>query len=271
MPQDSKLKIIIFSKNRPLQLDLCLRSFQKNCLDARIQDVTVLYKTDDEYKNAYETLKIENSWYGYQEETNFQQNVLDLLAGHEQVLFVCDDTIFYRPFNLIDPSKIIEKDNDMLGFSLRLGMNTDFCYPVQKPQVIPDISKIKKGVLKFCWQNKEWDYGYPIEVSSSLYLIKNIMKCLKDRTFTGPNSLEDCLVVSMRFFLEKPWLGMFENSVAFANPLNRIQNTHQNRFSELEKYKPEEMLRQYENGIRVDLNILKNLDIRGAHQVVELY
>ena len=271
MSLDSKLKIIIFSKNRPLQLDLCLRSFQKYCGDARIQDVTVLYKTDEEYKNSYETVKIENSWYGYQEETNFQQNVLDLLNGHEQVLFVCDDTIFYKPFNLIDPSKILEKDNDMLGFSLRLGENTDFCYPVQKTQAMPDISKIKKGILKFCWQGKEWDYSYPLEVSSSLYSVKTIMKCLKDRTFTGPNSLEDCLVISLRFFLEKPWLGMFSHSVAFANPLNRVQSNHENRFSELEKYNPVEMLRQYENGIRVNLDILNNLDIRGAHQVLELY
>jgi hypothetical protein len=265
------LKIIIFSKNRPLQLDLCLKTFQKFCGDARIQDVTVLYKIDPEYKNAYETLMIENSWYGYQEETNFQQNVLDLLMGHEQILFLCDDTIFYKTFNLIDPCKALEKDNDMLGFSFRLGENTNFCYPTEKPQAIPDVTKIKKNIVKYCWPGKEWDFGYPLEVSSSLFSIKTIMKCLKDRTFDGPNSLEDCLVVSMRFFLEKPWLGMFSNSVAFANPLNRIQDSHKNRFSELEKYNPTEMLRQYENGIRVDLNILKDIKINGAHQIVELY
>ena len=270
MTQDSRLKVVIFSKNRPLQLDLCLRSFQKFCGDARIQDVSVLYKADEGYQSSYETLKIENSVYGYLEETNFQQNVLDLLEGHEQVLFVTDDSIWVSRFNLIEPSKLLTKNSDMLGFSFRLGKNVTYCYSLNQNQLIPNYEVVKKDIIKYCWTSGELDFNYPLEISSSLFLTKIIQKCLKNSVFNNPNMLEDVLANSRRLFLERPWIMSYEQSVAFGNPLNDVAK-HGNRFSQKEKFSAEEMLTKYQNGFRVNLDILDGFVPVAPHQEFELY
>ena len=48
--------VLIVSKNRPLQLDLCLNGFYHFCEDAKKTDVIVVYDFDKEYEEAYKIL-----------------------------------------------------------------------------------------------------------------------------------------------------------------------------------------------------------------------
>jgi len=265
------LKIIVFSKDRPMQLDLFLKSFGKNCKDSRIADLSVLYQTSNEdFEEGYRQVAIENSQHSYIKESNFYQNTLNLIENHEQIIFATDDTIWISEFNLVEPSKILAKDNDMIGFSFRLGTNIQYCYSLNQPQSIPNFETVKKNIIRFCWTSGNLDFAYPLEISSSLFSLKNIKKCLNGKTFSNPNNLEDALASSLRLFLEKPFLGCYEQSVAFGNPLNDVAK-HGNRFSQKEKFSSEEMLTKYQNGFRVNLDILDGFVPVAPHQEFELY
>ena len=49
--------ILIFSKDRAMQLDSCLSSLFSTCIDAEKLDISVLYKASDIYSEAqYRTL-----------------------------------------------------------------------------------------------------------------------------------------------------------------------------------------------------------------------
>ena len=74
-----KVVAIIFSKNRALQLDLCLRTLQLHCADIhKISDVNVLYKADDHHKESYEILKREYPDVNFVEEVSFKQDLLEI-------------------------------------------------------------------------------------------------------------------------------------------------------------------------------------------------
>jgi len=47
------INILIFSKNRPMQLELLLRSMQDNLIDVDKYFVSVYHKTDEEFQDGY--------------------------------------------------------------------------------------------------------------------------------------------------------------------------------------------------------------------------
>ena len=53
---NDKVKMLIFSKNRAMQLDLCLNSFYRHCQDTELPIIDVLYTVDEEHKESYEIL-----------------------------------------------------------------------------------------------------------------------------------------------------------------------------------------------------------------------
>ena len=78
---------------------------------------------------------------------------------------------------------------DALGFSLRHGTNTSYCYPLRVDQELLTFSSIEHDFLLFDWTVAEHDFAYPLEVSSSVYRVKDITAVLQD-SFVNPNTLE---------------------------------------------------------------------------------
>ncbi|MBM4147173.1 MAG: glycosyltransferase, partial [Nitrospira sp.] len=141
--------VLIFSKDRPLQLDATLRSFLMNCADNASTRIIVFYTSTDPLNTRhYEELQKEYQKYQliyffqFLPEMEFKLQVLTILEQFNYVLFLSDDTIFIRNFNLKEAADSLKNNEDALGFSLRLGKNTTYCYPLDSEQRLPEFQVV---------------------------------------------------------------------------------------------------------------------------------
>ena len=263
-----KVVAIIFSKNRALQLDLCLRTLQLHCADIhKISDVNVLYKANGHHRESYEILKREYPDVIFVEEQSFKQDLLNIVHNKSGILFsIVDDTVFVEDFLLANIVSNLESNPDCLGFSLRLGFNTNFCFPYGKSQDIPATVKIENDVAnKYNWQSAQLDFGYPLELSSSLYRLEDINEILNDCKYSSPNSLEDSMV---RCHIHtKPYLLMYDKSVAFSNPINKVQLDHPNKSGDIDA---DVLLKYFMAGYRINDAPFNQYKNTGAHELVDI-
>ena len=218
---------VVFSKNRGMQLNLCLETIFRNCDDiAKKTDIYVLYKADEEYIPGYDILKNRYKQVIFVEEKDFKQDLLDIVSSKKHVLFFVDDNVVTGKFLFSDIEKGLENNPDVLGVSLRLGKNTTNCFSYNKEQNVPNMEK-SGYFMKFNWQKAELDFNYPIELSSSVFRVEDIIDILENCSYNSPNFLEQAM--SESYIKDKPYLLCYEKSVSFCFPINRVQDSHPNR------------------------------------------
>jgi len=266
---------LIFSKNRALQLDGTIRSFLLHCKDPELSEIRVLYTTTTPlHAKQYRQLKKEYRQYTFLKltsEKNFRSDVIALLALFDYVLFLTDDNILVRDFRLSDVIESLRKHPDTIGLSLRLGKNTIYCYPLDKEQSLPEFQSAGQDILKYNWTNAEYDFGYPLEVSSSLYRVEEILPFIAQLSFKNPNTLESLMAGQSAAFRNKmPYLLCFEQSVTFCAPVNMVQTMWTNRTSNKVEYSPENLAKLFDDGLRIDISAYNNFIPNACHQEVEL-
>ena len=267
--------VLIFSRNRALQLDATLRSFLLHCGDAQTTNVRVLYTTTDPmHHQQYEELIHEYKKYSFirfVREQDFRSNVLTILAPFKYVLFLVDDNLFVRNFSLRNIFSLLDTHTDAVACSLRLGRNTNFCYMFDSAQELPSFTPLHSGLLKYRWPDAQYDFGYPLEVSSSVFRVSEIYPVIAELEFTNPNTLESELArIAGQFAHRHPFLLCYDQSVTFCNPLNLVQTAWKNRSGRNPMYTAENLAAQFSHGYRVNVNSYTNFIPRAVHQEVEL-
>ena len=257
-----------------MQLDACLRSFVLQCGDYSNCHKQVIYKSSDsEHTSQYATLQTEHPDVEFTAEGDFHQDLHKALAGFEYVLFVVDDNTFVRPFSLASIVSALTSEKAALGFSLRLGRNITRCYPHNDaPQTIPEASQLGGGILLFRWTDATLDFGYPLEVSSSVFRVSQLLPLLQAPAhITHPNHLEECIDRGKSHFVAThPLLLCFEHSVAFCNPVNLVQHTHPNRVAHEPSYSILSLMERFDLGYRIDVGAFQGLTPDGCHQELPL-
>jgi hypothetical protein len=223
---------IVFSLNRAMQLDCTLRSFLMHCRDPEEVQLYIIYKArDSRNEQQYQQLMREYSGYSFihfAKQKDFRRDLLGLLLehatgrpignfyrallglgehlgligrhlftfnGHSYVMFLVDDNLFIGKFSLSQALEALEEHRDAIGFSLRLGANITYCYPLNKNQSIPAFAHLGKHMLKFNWTASDCDFGYPLEVSSSIYRLDELLPLLCSLPFENPNRLEERMAI----------------------------------------------------------------------------
>lgn len=266
--------ILFFSKDRPMQLDAALKSFLRHHKvhnDDGTKKVVLYTCSNERYEKAYENLMKNYSFVKFIKEGVFYQDVKNILANKRFVLFVVDDTIFVKDFNLYNMCEMLLLSNDTIGFSLRLGRNINYCYPTNQMQRLPDFRMFihDDSYLRFDWTRSEGDFGYPIDLSSSLYKLDIIKPIIDDIYFSNPNALEWELYMNILYTRHLPYLLSFQKSVAFSIPANKVQDVNNNRHGEKTEYDVLELLTRFENGDRIDISKFDNFIPNACHQEVE--
>lgn len=266
------LSVIVSSKDRALQLDATLRTFRWHCREAASVCINILYTTSNAYhQSQYETLMKEHPAVRFVREQHFKTDVLNLMTGAAYVLFVVDDCLFVRGFRLREVLEQLECLSDAIGFSLRLGRNTAYCYPYDQPQLLPEFEPVVSQVLRYAWSGADYDFGYPLEVSSSVYRSADLLALLQEKDFNNPNTLEAVMAdQAIRYVSQRPRLLCFEQSVAFCAPLNKVQNDYPNRSGKSADMSVEHLARLYAQGFRMDVASYDGFVPNGCHQEVEL-
>lgn len=189
----------------------------------------------------------------------------------QYILFLVDDNIFVRHFSLSDAINMLKKNRKMLGFSLRLGENTTWCYVHDKPQKLPVFDRLTDDIFQFDWSKSEHDFNYPLEVSSSIYRQEDILPITVGLSFDNPNILEERLSFHASIFGSSlPFLGCFQSSVTFCNPVNMVQSVIRNRSAEIFQYAIEALADRFDQGERICTEAYNGFTPSACHQEVEL-
>lgn len=265
-----KLLALIFSKDRAMQLQAAIESFLLHCTD--VAEMCVLYKATNElHQKQYEYLRGNFTNISFWEENDFKRQVLSIVSQFEYIVFLVDDNLFVRDFSMNEVITSLQANEDALGFSLRLGRNTNYCYPKNADQNLPEFKSAGEGILKYDWTEAEYDFGYPLEVSSSVYRARDILPLLNGLNYANPNTLEGGLVANAKgFACTKNQLLCYEQSAAFTNPINLVQAVTSNRAGNKEEYSSEELARLYEDDLAIDVKSYSGFVPNSCQQEVEL-
>ena len=270
-----RIIVIVFSKDRPMQLDAMLRSFMLHCLDFQRLSIRIIFKASNKlYGQAYQSLEMQYSPFAnitLIPENDFRRQVLHLLKSDEYVLWLVDDNIFFQSFKLIDFQQLLESNQDALGYSLRLGANTTYCYPLNKQQATPDFQHVSGTACKYRWSTAECDFGYPLEVSSSLYRTRDLLPLLESINFSNPNSLEEEMVArATNFRTTMPYLLCPIKSITFCNPINKVQTAAaENRSGCSALLSSESLLNDFMKGKRINVAAFDGFTPNACHQEIE--
>ncbi len=270
--------VFIFTRDRPMQLDACLRSLAENA--PQLAPATVLVRwTNDDYENGYRTLTAEHADCQYVFETDFARDVheiLPTLAAH--TLFLCDDSITYRPLP-VDPDDVFT--DDVISFSLRLGRNIRYCHPrdlhhglpksleERGPFLVWDWAEAPEGDV-FAWKGLEGDFGYPYSLDGIVHRAGQIADYLNGANFVNPNRMEGCVLAALRRDGLPPKLASYHESVQVGLPINQVNTEVKNRVGLDHPTPIDDLNDRYLDGERIDYDAMDFTDIFGPFQEMPL-
>lgn len=268
----SRLQVVFFSKDRPLQLDAALRSFAWSCEDPEATQVSVLYlATSPRMEALYRRLAAEQPGITFHHERGFRETLLSMLEAAPALGFVVDDALFVRRWSARNALNALARIPEAIGLSLRLGQNTDYCYPWDREQKVPPFVEAGPGLLAFDWTRADLDFSYPLELSSSIYRAEDVGPMLAEFRYRNPNELEEALHdARSRFEAVRPVLLCGEKSIAFCAPVNAVQQAFPNRRGNRSEHTPDALARAFEEGRRIDVEAFRGHVPRGCHEEVTL-
>jgi hypothetical protein len=235
-------------------------------------NIHILYTgSNDRHWQSYEKLKSEHPEAKFHIEKSFKQDLLWLIKGYKYVVFMVDDNICIKDFNVNEIVTLLESNPKSIGFSLRLGANCTECYSLNCKQEMPPSVKIKDNILMFSWVKAESDWGYPLEISSTVLKVEDVTNILIKQDCNNPNDLEwKMQAYNYWHSTRKPLLICYEESRCFSNVVNKVQNINQNRCGTNFEYSTDSLLTKYENGDRIRYCTFQNFINNACHQEVGL-
>ena len=257
------MNIIIFSKDRALQLELLLRSMKEYFIGLENYEVKVLYTYSNEnYRLGYEKLKKIHRDIFYKREKDFQKDVIEMLDQNKKYLmFLVDDIIFKEYF---DPSILKNMGGDFVCFSLRLNEKLDFCYAMDSGIGKKPVFTRSPGFLSFGWRGTEGYYCYPMSVDGHIFNTGEVYGLLTNLYYDSPNSLEGILNTDQAV---KDKVMCLSKSPVFNNPCNKVQTCINNLSGSIS---PVYLNGMFLDGYRIDLEPYRGFENISCHQEVDI-
>jgi len=271
---------IIFSKNRPLQLDLCVKSIKTNFLDCN--QIFVLEKYDDDYNKMLDVLSTEHQDINiFQQTSSIYHDCLDLCknAVNQYICLFTDDDIVYKNTNHIICDQILNH-KEFCTISLRLGLNT--IKREHLNEIIDDIPRIGFETpdyllipkTSYCY-GSYWSYSHSLD--GHIFRKADLIQIFDELSYLdkkyhfkqSPNELETQM---QRYWAVTPNIIVCQkNSTVVNSPNNRIQNTHlSNKAGSYFNYSPEKLSTLYKNGYRIQLSTLNFDNIDCPHKEIDI-
>jgi hypothetical protein len=281
---------IVFTKNRPLQLDAYLESLYKY-YSSMIAQSFVIYK-EDLFSDEYEQVFKKFSDCRIIRETDFHSDFMNILNGIDTgyILFGVDDVVFFDSVDFDVINEIFDKDeNDIFGFSLRFGDEIKG----NGKDIINETEVRGQAVYYLDWTKGQTpNTRYPFELCATIYktalvkdiiakamsgnalikklfspnsvLIKTLGKVTSMRStlklfgfFFNPNTLESWNCRWCRQHNDQyPKHIYFQKLCASAVQLNMVNATKRKVFDESDGYTIESLAQKYRQGYRLDIDYI---------------
>lgn len=257
------MKIIFFTKDRPMQYRAFLESFLYN---TQIKPVS---KDIDGFKNLPITTIISNT-NGYEDiieefkdivqfiddQGKFFNDILrDIINStySNYILFGCDDQIYNRTINLKNASNYLDANPDVIGHSFRLGINIPY---------FPNKYECKDSIAKWHWRYNQGDFNVPFELMATVYptwFCQSLLLSCQDN-IKCPNFYESfgCNFCT-RSELAASFMSCDDNTGAtFAQDINRCQDYFTNKIQTTQDLSCPTLLKLYKEGYRIDWMSMQN-------------
>jgi hypothetical protein len=269
------LNVIIFSKDRAMQLHLLLESI---LLNFNVEDykLNILYKaSNDEYNRGYNMIRDLYPQFLYKREENFKSDLMSFFNNSEYTVFLTDDDIIYKSLRLTkDELYNIFMLTEANCFSLRLGLNTVNCYTMQRLNKLENFNKhsffhdtdLIEPVISWKVKDGTNDYAYPMSVDGHIFkteYIKNLCEVLE---YTNPNLFEAFL---SNFGKPEMIMASYKNNKLVNSPINRVQDTFQNLSGMKYRYSSEDLNEMYLDGLILNFEKMNFNEITGCHQEIQ--
>lgn len=266
----NKLHFIIFSKNRPSQIDLLIRSIKK--MIKGNFSISVIYTYSNKiFLEGYRKLIELNKDIEFLSEKkgHLKSQILNVIKNSDSkyISLLVDDIVFINKFEIEQITKLLK---NLDTFSLRLGKNIKWSYANQKVQIQPNfIFNNKKKNNFLIWDSKkninlgDWSYMFSLDGNifhnTELFLITKLIR------FDTPNQYETQGNILASLLFRK--YGAFRISKLLNIPDNIVQNDYTNR-SEMNN--PEYHINKFmNNNILCLKNILANKKQISTHVKIE--
>lgn len=225
------------------------------------EPIYVLFNPSTEgFDQGYRHVTDEHPEVLFLRETDFPEQLRNLLRDQaEFVTFFCDDDVVVRPIPN-EPESALD-DQGVACLSLRLGRNTTTCYPMRQKQKVP-------SELIWEWRQAEGDFGYPMSLDGHVFRTAQLRPLVDRSAFVNPNQLESQLaVLATSTDWLPPMMECYPTSVICGVPVNRVNDTHPNRFGEVVSLNTTELNTRFLAGHRLSI---PNVVPDGAHMEINL-
>lgn len=256
---------IIFSKNRPLQLHCLLSSLRSN---SNLKQIKVLHKYDQDFLESLELVKQLHADVVFEEEENFENQVKTFLreSNNKFCVFFVDDIVVKDPVDFTIACSVLENNPDILCFSLRLGLNLNYCYPMSQIQTIPN-GIVNSQLFAWSWRGSNFDWGYPFSVDGHVFRRSELESWSSHLKFSNPNQFEAVLQQIPEIFAIPNGMACHVTSKIFNNPVNRVQEEFKNRNES--SVSATEFKDIFLSGKEIDFTKFRGFMNNGAHTPVE--
>lgn len=271
MTVNKNVKIVILSKDRPIQLYALLESLFANCIDHCLAKICVLVNVSEEFLKSYEEIEAVFSDYCefiYEKDFPTELSKQLMFDPKRFIMFLVDDIIFKKKFSLRECCSILESDDNYFSFSLRLGEGLNYCYPISSAQKEPTFRLTLDDVLVFKHWGQDGDWGYPMSLDGSIFKTSefNYIACsLPKGSFKSPNHFEGALASKSSSIKDKDII-CFPESVIVNIPDNRVQDEVKNKNQQNDHKR---FLTIWGDGLKIDISKLKGLKNNSCHFPVE--
>ncbi|MFK5985946.1 MAG: hypothetical protein QM479_11050 [Pseudomonadota bacterium] len=256
---------IVFSFNRPAQLDLFIRSYVKNYF--AYPKLKIIYKYSNSLaQQGYRMIKKKHPQHQYICENDSLANFKNLTIAAinpETILttFFVDDIVFINPFQGKNSTtvKLLIERGDICCASLRLHPGINYSYMASRPISPPGLDK------NFIWNiPKKCSYwSYPMSVDGHIFKTADILKVLYKINFNTPTRLEYQLSVNP---LKYNKMICFDKAIIINIPANKVQSTYAaNRSQDVSI----DLLNEnFISGQQIDLRPLQGIQTTSCHQEI---
>lgn len=262
-PLEDMISVIVFSKDRPLQLLGYLESLQYYS-GLKEECIHVLYKTSDPI--SYDSLQERCPQICWIPEDNLKTDFEGLLKeAKDYILWGVDDIFFKSAFNISTCIDALKSNKELFGFSLRLGRN------IQPHQ---ELNK-EKGYFVWDWTlARSIPWNFPWEMGATVYRKEDVLKYLKfsntykySKDLLRPNYFEEELDAYFKEHkdIDKRYLACFEFSKCVILCINRVQETHPSEFDGRKNTDPLTLYNLFSQGYRLDWHRFKDCSNSKTH------
>jgi len=262
-----QIDLVIFSKNRPLQLYAFLESCERYI--SGLSAVSVIYYADQPFASAYEEIQTT-----FPEAQFLQQKILgsrgDFKALTNQVvfhtdapyiIFAVDDIIMIDSVDLQRCAQLIEQ-YQAYGFYLRLGTDITECYSEGRHTGRPPLKERELGVYSWRFNQGTGDWGYPNTVDMTLFRKRDIQNYVRSMGYHSPNTFEGHWSGHAGSVMQRRGL-CFATSKMVNLPINLVQNDYNNRHGS--DYDAQFLLEAFQQGLKMDIAPLHQFPHKAPH------